>query len=192
MILTRTDRSTFSKSVMIIIFVIVNIAHHILTVNLYFHNLQIFHNYILSCRRIIPCIFSHFISSCIQPQHCSLYKTKRFHMYFHIPPTHASIDNAILTLLSICSSTISHINICTSISITYHIKMRSYASIEPHWIHKLFHRHATVTIHVSYYPSILFTTSSRCIPFEPLISTISSGCITESRYKATSPLSLKL
>ena len=100
--------------------------------------------------------------------------------------------HTIHTFLSIYSSTISHINICTSISITYHIKMRSYASIEPHRIHKLFHRHATVTIHVSYYPSILFTTSSRCIPFEPLISTISSGCITESRYKATSPLSLKL
>ena len=130
---------------MIIIFVIVNIAHHILTVNRYFHNLQIFHNYILSCRRIISCIFSHFTGPCIH-----------------------------------------------NISITYHIKMRFYASIEPHWIHKLFHLHATVTIHVSYYPSILFTTSSRCIPFEPLISTISSGCITESRYKATSPLSLKL
>ena len=115
----------------------------------------------------IPCVFSHSADSC-KYRWCN---------------THA---------LTICSSTISHINICTSISISFHIKMRSYASIEPHWIHKLFHRHATVTIHVSYYPSILFTTSSRCIPFEPLISTISSGCITESRYKATSPLSLKL
>ena len=65
MILTRTDRSTSSKSVMIIIFVIVNIAHHILTVNRYFHNLRIFHNYILSCRRIISCIFSHLTGPCI-------------------------------------------------------------------------------------------------------------------------------
>lgn len=138
---------------MIIIFVIVNIAHHILTVNLYFHNLQIFHNYILSCRRIISYVISHSTGSC-----------KR--------------SRTIRTLLSIYSPMISHINICTSISITRQIKMRSYGiiSIEP----------------LIYYPSILFTTSSRCIPFEPLISTISSGCITESRYKATSPLSLKL
>lgn len=138
---------------MIIIFVIVNIAHHILTVNLYFHNLQIFHNYILSCRRIISYVISHSTSSC---KH----------------------SRTIRTLLSIYSPMISHINICTSISITCQIKMRSYGiiSIEP----------------LIYYPSILFTTSSRCIPFEPLISTISSGCITESRYKATSPLSLKL
>ena len=138
---------------MIIIFVIVNIAHHILTVNLYFHNLQIFHNYILSCRRIISYVISHSTGSC-----------KR--------------SRTIRTLLSIYSPMISHINICTSISITRQIKMRSYGiiSIEP----------------LIYYPSILFTTSSRCIPFEPLISTISSGCITESKYNATSPLSLKL
>ena len=152
---------------MIIIFVIVNIAHHILTVNLYFHNLQIFHNYILSCRRIISYVFSHSTGSC----KCS---------------------RTIRTLLSIYSPMISHINICTSISIAYHIKNEVLCIHRTHRIHKLFHRHATVTIHVSYYPSILFTTSSRCIPFEPLISTISSGCITESRYKATSPLSLKL
>lgn len=138
---------------MIIVFVIVNIAHLFLTVNLYFHNLQIFHNYILSCRRIISYVISHSTSSC-----------KR--------------SRTIRTLLSIYSPMISHINICTSISIICQIKMRSYGiiSIEP----------------LIYYPSILFTTSSRCIPFEPLISTISSGCITESRYKATSPLSLKL
>ena len=70
---------------MIIIFVIVNIAHHILTVNLYFHNLQIFHNYILSCRRIISYVFSHSTGSC----KCS---------------------RTIRTLLSIYSPMISHIN----------------------------------------------------------------------------------
>ena len=150
MILTRTDRSTFSKSVMIIIFVIVNIAHHILTVNLYFHNLRIFHNYILSCRRIIPCIFSHFISSCIQPQHCSLYKTKRFHVYFHIPLTHASIDGVILTLLLYVVPQFHTSTYVQAFPYLSTLKMRSYASIEPHRIHKLFHHHATVTIHVSY------------------------------------------
>ena len=82
---------------MIIIFVIVNIAHHILTVNLYFHNLQIFHNYILSCRRIISYVFSHSTGAC----KCS---------------------RTIRTLLPIYSPMISHINICTSISIAYHIK----------------------------------------------------------------------
>lgn len=152
---------------MIIIFVIVNIAHHILTVNLYFHNLQIFHNYILSCRRIISYVFSHSTGSC----KCS---------------------RTIRTLLSIYSPMISHINICTSISIAYHIKNEVLCIHRTSSDTQIIHRHATVTIHVSYYPSILFTTSSRCIPFEPLISTISSGCITESRYKATSPLSLKL
>ena len=151
---------------MIIIFVIVNIAHHILTVNLYFHNLQIFHNYTLSCRRIISYVFSHSTGSC----KCS--RTIRTLLYI-VPRFYTSTYVQAFPLLTT-------------------LKMRSYASIEPHRIHKLFHRHATVTIHVSYYPSILFTTSSRCIPFEPLISTISSGCITESRYKATSPLSLKL
>ena len=140
---------------MIIIFVIVNIAHHILTVNLYFHNLQIFHNYILSCRRIISYVFSHSTGSC----KCS---------------------RTIRTLLSIYSPMISHINICTSISIAYHIKNEVLC----------IHRTSSDTQIIS--SPCHCHNSSRCKPFEPLISTISSGCITESRYKATSPLSLKL
>ena len=111
---------------------------------------------------------------------------------FHIPPTHENIDDVILTLLLYVVPQFHTSTYVQAFPLLTTLKMRSYASIEPHRIHKLFHRHATVTIHVSYYPSILFTTSSRCIPFEPLINTISSGCITESRYKATSPLSLKL
>ena len=83
---------------MIIIFVIVNIAHHILMLSTcIFIILQIFHNYILSCRRIISYVFSHSTGSC----KCS---------------------RTIRTLLSIYSPMISHINICTSISIAYHIK----------------------------------------------------------------------
>ena len=152
---------------MIIIFVIVNIAHHILTVNLYFHNLQIFHNYILSCRRIISYVFSHYTGSC----KCS---------------------RTIRTLLSIYSPMISHINICTSISIAYHIKNEVLCihrtSSDTQIVSSPCHCHNSCILLSKH----IITTSSRCIPFEPLISTISSGCITESRYKATSPLSSKL